>query len=305
MSDVNQKIVKQLDILRYFIHENIDADYVYVDIPLYWNIGDWLIAMGAWELLKEVPYKCLGKLRWEDYERVNITPDTIIVLQGGGNFGELSRAATDARNEVIEHYPDNKIIILSQTITYTDTSLLKKDAEIYSKHKNLHICARDNESFALAIEYFKANHVYLLPDTAFGLYPVLPKYRGVKTGITLIINRKDKEADRLFNERGIVKDWDDILHDIHFNIVYTPYRLIRKIRKITAVIGFYNIEHWYTLHVLYPYVRKHVPRYFLKFDKVCTTRLHGYILAILMHIPTEIRDTKYHKVLNYTNTWMQ
>ena len=79
MSDVAPKIERQLAILRHFIQENINADYIYVDVPLYWNVGDWLIAMGAWELLKEVPYKCLGKLRWEDYERI---PGTHAVQNG-------------------------------------------------------------------------------------------------------------------------------------------------------------------------------------------------------------------------------
>lgn len=305
MSAMSQQIEKQLEVLRCFMQEQIDADYVYVDIPLYENIGDWLIAMGAWELLKNVPHRCLGKLRWEDYEHTEIAPDTIIVLQGGGNFGDLWRGATTARNEVIKHYPNNKVVILSQTITYIDESLLKQDAALYAKHTNLHICARDKASYEIARQHFEASHVYLVPDTAIGLYPSLPKYKGVKTGRTLIINRSDKEKATLFDEVGDVKEWDDILRDIHFKWMYGPYKIIRKVRKITKWKVLYQLENKYTLHVLYPYVRKRIPQYFMQYDCVKTTRLHGYLLASMMHIPVDIKDNKYNKTTNYINTWMR
>lgn len=305
MSGKSQQIKKQLEVLRCFIREQINADYVYVDVPLYENIGDWLIAMGAWELLKDVPYECLGRLRWEDYEHTTIAPDTIIVLQGGGNFGDLWRGATEARNELIERYPKNKVVILPQTITYTDKNLLKQDAALYAKHANLHICARDEESYVIAKKYFGTNHVYMLPDTAIGLYPCLPKYKGIKTGRTLIINRRDKEADVLFNEEGDVKEWNDILRDIHFNIIYCPYRIIRKGRKITHWSALHKWENWYALRILYPFVRKKIPRYFMQYDHVKTTRLHGYLLASMMHIPVEVKDNKYNKTTHYRNTWMR
>lgn len=102
MNKMYESISRQVNILHEFILQYIDSDYVYVDIPLYQNIGDWLIAMGAWELLNQSHYKCLAKLRWDDYYSYEITPNTIIILQGGGNFGDLYRGATDARNEVID-----------------------------------------------------------------------------------------------------------------------------------------------------------------------------------------------------------
>lgn len=305
MNDIAQDIQKQLDKLRHFIHENVDANYVYVDVPLYWNIGDWLIAMGAWELLNEVPYTCLGRLRWEDYDYTTISPNTIILLQGGGNFGDLWRGATEARNEVIKRYPNNKIIILSQTITYTDQKLLRHDAMLFAEHKNLHICARDKESYEVARQYFGTNYLYMLPDTAIGLYPSLPKYNGDKTERTLIINRRDKEADVLFNEDGDVKEWEDILRDIHFNVVYGPYSVIKKVRKMFRMSAMSMWENWYILHTLYPYVRKKIPQYFMRYDCIKTTRLHGYLLASMMHIPVEVKDNRYNKTTHYINTWMR
>lgn len=304
MSQVSDKIVQQLDILREFITQHIDSDYVYVDVPLYHNIGDWLIAMGAWELLKEIPYKCLAKLRWDDYYSYIITPNTIIVLQGGGNFGDLYRGATTARNEVIRQYPNNKIVILSQTITYLNNDLLDQDAALYSQHRNLHICARDNESYQLAKMHFHANNVHLLPDTAIGLYTSLPKYNGKKIGKTLIINRLDKESDGLFSESGDVKDWESILKDIHFDKAWYPYRILHKIKKTLHSKMLLKFEGIYTHKCLYPFIKEQIPKYYLKYDMVKTTRLHGYLLALLLHLPVEYRDNKFHKITNYISTWM-
>lgn len=305
MSLLSDKLVQQLDMLREYIKQHIDSDYVYIDVPLYHNIGDWLIAMGAWELLKEIPYKCLAKLRWDDYYSYTITPDTVIILQGGGNFGDLYRGATTARNEVIRQYPNNKIIILSQTITYLNNDLLDQDAALYSQHRNLHICARDNESYQLAKKHFLANNVYLLPDTAIGLYTSLPKYDGKTIGKTLIINRLDKEADGLFNEKGDVKEWESILRDVHFNRVWYPYCILHKIKKILHSTVLLECERIYVLKCLYPFVQKRIPGYYLHYNKVKTTRLHGYLLALLLHLPVEIKDNKYHKITNYISTWMK
>jgi pyruvyl transferase EpsO len=43
--------------------------------------------------------------------------------------------------------------------------------------------------------------------------------------------------------------------------------------------------------------------YFLQFDLVKTTRLHGFIFASLLGIKTIITDNKYNKISNYQNTW--
>lgn len=305
MDRLSDQIVKQLDILHKFIKQHIDSNFVYIDVPLYHNIGDWLIAMGAWELLKEIPYECLAKLRWDDYYSYTIPPCTIIILQGGGNFGDLYREATTARNEVIRQYPNNKIVILSQTITYLNKDLLNQDAALYSQHRNLHICARDNESYQLAKMYFPANNVHLLPDTAIGLYTSLSKYNGKKIGKTLIINRRDKEADGLFCDCGDVNDWESILKDIHFNRVWYPYRILHSINKKLRYKVLLECERIYMLKCLYPFVQKRIPQYYLHYDKVKTTRLHGYLLAILLHLPVEIKDNKHHKITNYITTWMK
>lgn len=299
----SQKINFQKDILKKFFSEIIDSKYVYIDVPLYPNIGDWLIALGAWELLKDLPYRCVGRWRWDDVEPKEIDLKTIVLLQGGGNFGDLYRGATEARNKIISMFPDNKIIILPQTITYLNQNLIKLDVEVCAQHKDLHICARDNQSYQILLQYFKKNKIYLLPDTALGLYGLLPQQLNVEIEKTLILNRCDKEALELFIDSGDIREWNDIMSDINFNVVWIPYRLLHKVKKMLNSTILRRLENKYILNILYPFIKRYIPQYFLRYQLIKTTRLHGYLLALIMHIPVEILDSKYQKIHNYNTTW--
>ncbi len=298
-----EKLEYQKQKLIDFFCSEITSEYVYIDVPLYLNIGDWLIALGAWELLKDIPFRCVGRWRWEDVEKQKISPKTIILFNGGGNFGDLYRGATEGRNEIIKLFPNNKIIILPQTITYIDQELLKSDVELLAKHNNLHICARDNQSFQLLLKYFGRNKLYLLPDTALGLYKVVSQKKRIDEGDILIINRRDKEVAELFLEQSDAKDWNDILGDIYFGIVWIPYRILHKMKKFFNLKFLRKMENKYMLKILYPFIEKYIPKYFRKYRLIKTTRLHGYLLAQILHIPVEILDNKHMKISNYINTW--
>lgn len=306
---INSIIInKQFQLLKEAMTTFVDGDYVYLDVPSYLNIGDWLIAMGAFNLLKELPYKCLYYASSVNYQKQYIPKNAIILLNGGGNFGDLYYGATEFRNEIVQDFPNNKIVILPQTITYTNPSLIIKEANIYSLHKNLHICARDNESYNILQKYFHLNSLYLLPDTAVGLYSLLPKYEKSKNSTILEIRREDKEIlnaqfSKNFNEDVVVADWNKILKDIHIDVVLFPWRILKRLSR--ALRGTWSkIQDHYLLHVMYPYVFRRVSRYFLHFKEVHTTRLHGFILCMMMHIPIEWIDTKYGKLSGYINTWI-
>lgn len=59
----------------------------------------------------------------------SLTPldsNVVILLHGGGNFGDIYGSSQKFRKDVIELYPDNKIIILPQTIYFKIRTLRKK-----------------------------------------------------------------------------------------------------------------------------------------------------------------------------------
>ena len=244
-------IERQTKILRAFIRDEVTDDYVYLDVPAYLNIGDFLIAMGAFRLLDELPYKCRYKSTFANYNPSHVPDNCIILMQGGGNFGDLYPGANWYRNEIVKTFPNHKIIFLPQTITYKDTSLAKEDAEILSKHNNLLICARDSVSYAFLQRYFPQNRHCLLPDTALGLYQVLPQQNIIRNK-ALLMQRRDEERVEDWDVQGLVKDWDTILEDIHLNRIYWVARVLRKLQKAGCSVGglVEFCSNWYLMNVI-------------------------------------------------------
>lgn len=304
-------IYHQMTMLKNFFEREIIADYVYLDFPTHQNVGDWLIAMGAWRLLNDLPYSCIKRasIVGFNYEWQSIPQNAVILLHGGGNFGDLYPGATWFRNEVVKHCPNNKIIFLPQTITYKNIKNIIETVSVCSLHKNLILCARDQSSYELLKQHFTNNRCVLLPDTAWGLYDYLGKFRKpLSSRRSLVIKRNDEEFEKGFDidDAVDVVDWQDILRIIHLPFMYMPYRIIRKLSKIKIIPA--SIEKricdLYMINVLYSYVLKNVVGYIQNYKKIYSTRLHGWILASMLQIECEWTDTKYKKISNYFNTWI-
>ncbi len=172
-----EKIVVQLkETILNQLRPLIDNDYIYVGLPYYVNIGDTLIWEGTKEFLRILPYKCLYSTNDYYFTEHKLEKNIVILLQGGGNFGDLYRQHSLFRRRIIELYPNNKVVILPQSVFYQNEVLLTDDAAFYAKHLNVTICARDNYSYRLLSHHF-ANQILLVPDMAF--YIDLAKYRNL------------------------------------------------------------------------------------------------------------------------------
>lgn len=176
----------------------INNDYILLDLPYYSNIGDTLIWEGTKEYLETLPYKCLYYASKDSFIYRNLPKNVVILLQGGGNFGDLYRLHSEFRKKIIELYPYNKVIILPQTAFYKDRQKLIIDAEFYSQHKNVTICAREQYTYDLLKKHFK-NEILLMPDMAFFIN--LKKYKlGKETGKVLYLKRIDKEFSKMMKK---------------------------------------------------------------------------------------------------------
>lgn len=293
------------DLLLNFLKDTVNSNYVYLDVPGYFNVGDNIICLGSLELLKQIPFNCDYVSTVGNFSQEKIKASTCIIMQGGGNFGDLYPGANCFRNYIVEHFPKNRIIFMPQSITYKDKSKIIEDAMVCAKHSDLHIVARDNESYLILKEYFSSNKLYLLPDSAIGLYKKLPKISNIHTNQKLSIVRKDFEIGD-FNEDSITgekKDWDDILNTPIFNMERLGLKIIHYIKKRTKWNFLKSLSNWYYLKVLYPTILKITSGKLLQYSSITTTRLHGYIYASLLHIPVSYIDTKYKKISNYISTW--
>lgn len=302
INHLREKIQKELTPI-------VDNDYVYLDLPYHHNIGDTLIWEGTREFLKTVPYKCLYYASKDSFRYRKLPKNVIILLHGGGNFGDLYRLHSEFRKKIIKLYPDNKVVILPQTVFYEDMSLLQSDVDFYAAHPNVTICAREQVSFNFLTENFK-NQVLLLPDMAF--YLDLKKYKvSEDENRVLYLKRTDKELVNANMVKIPAKseqhDWPTYEnHYGEFDMVERFTHLLRIIFKICGLRDriLARLEDWKRN---WYYRRKYVQMgvsFLSPYHTIYTTRLHILILGVLLAKEIYLINNTSGKVVNFYNTWL-
>ncbi|VEH66559.1 General stress protein 30 [Rodentibacter pneumotropicus] len=101
----------------------------YFDYPLHLNVGDLLIYHGTEQFFKDHNINVTLKRCEFDLDinevKQKITPNTTILLHGGGNFGDLYPQHQKIREAMIQHFPNNRIIVLPQTLYFKDQKISK------------------------------------------------------------------------------------------------------------------------------------------------------------------------------------
>lgn len=290
----------------------INSNYVLWDLPYYSNIGDILIWQGELDFLKNIPHKCIGIASKESCTFPDLSSDTIILLQGGGNFGDLWRDHQKFRLEVIRRYPHNKIIIFPQSIYYENKKNAEADANLMAENSNLVICARDRISYEYLKQNFKENKILLVPDMAFCiLSDHLNCYRKPKTDKILFLKRKDKElSEDNISFHGVeIRDWPSIEKRIWW--IYLFEKAIgfnwyfKKCKLNILTKEFSRILDCYGNHILRPYLIKMGIRFISAYKYVYTTRLHVMILSLLLEKECEFLDNSYGKNSAFYETWLK
>ncbi|WP_307996259.1 polysaccharide pyruvyl transferase family protein [uncultured Bacteroides sp.] len=282
----------------------ISDSYVLWDLPYYTNIGDILIWEGTECFLKDLSAQCISKCAYQTFTYRPLPKNTTILLQGGGNFGDLWRMHQEFRLKVIELYPDNKIIILPQSIYYQDTGILESDAYLMSRHSNLTICVRDTQSLEILNSYFFKNNLLLLPDMAFCIsQQILKKYNCNSTSKILFLKRNDIELcekdyeSYVVEDKNIVdvKDWPTMEAD------FFQFKILGKLVRFHQ----YSMADIFASNYLKPYLVKKGIRFLNNYDKVYTTRLHVAILSILLGKTFVFFDNSYGKNKFFYETWLK
>lgn len=291
----------------------IDSDYVLIDVPDYDNIGDNLIWEGELDFLKTIPFKKKYESSLFFFQQNKIPKDTIILMQGGGNFGDIYPVVNNFRLEVIKNNLDKKIIILPQTIHYNDKKNLEKDAKIINLHKNLTICVRDKVSYEIAKNTFKFAKILLLPDMAFCIN--VEKFRANPNSgkKTLIMDRKDGEKtpiNLVDIEQYDVLDWptfnttkEERFKKLQFNRRIDKIAIfLQKIPLLSNLVDpRYGLKSTSNKET---YIQLGL-EFFNQYDTIYTTRLHGLILGILMGKNMKILDNSYGKLTSFTEMWLE
>ena len=284
----------------------VNKNYVLLDIPNHRNIGDTLIWEGEIEFLKSLPYNLL------------YTCNSFTYLHGGGNFGDVWRNTQEFRNNVVREKKNNKIIIFPQTVHYENNELLIEDSNLYNSHPDLTICARDTRSYEILKQNFHNCNILLLPDMAFCLN-FENQISSKKTKKTLFLKRLDKEVNekentilnRIKNKSSLeIKDWPGFFEN---------GTLKRRLQGYSILIETKLSKFFINSKILSPLVddvyglkRRDNKERLIKFgidfinqyDEIYSTRLHGFILAILLGKEVSLIDNSYGKNSTFFESWI-
>ncbi|MFD1261537.1 polysaccharide pyruvyl transferase family protein [Entomomonas asaccharolytica] len=306
---INEKMIglkNSLRIILDFIEDK--ADVVYIDYPLHHNVGDLLIFVGTIEFFKKYKVKVRKNLNAHNLDilKLNklITSKTTILCHGGGNFGDIYGLHHNLREKIIESFPNNRIIILPQTAFFAEQVNLEKSRQIFLKHNNVVLLARDDPTYELFKSF--SPHTYLIPDMAHQLYETLPIDK--KAGIgTFYFFRKDIELNPLQEElRNKIKtaniyDWEDLLTKKDHKLLIIMYKFMRANKRLKLDFiddAVFNIWHKHSKKLAYKYAKL-----FSSYDEVITSRLHAHILSCLVGTSSTVIDNNYGKNKAYYDRW--
>ena len=249
------------------------------------NIGDATITFGEYEFIRKHfnDYKLIEVSTYEFNDTLSyltniINEDDLIFLQGGGNLGNKYTNEENVRRTVIENFPNNKIVILPQTIYFTDDAELEKSKAIYNSHPNLTIFTRGNISLEFAKKHFFNAKCYESLDSVLNL---TFNFRYNRNGILCCIRDLNDESglvkksyDKIFE---VVKEFDQT-YDFTNNLWSAD---IRKDKRN---------------YVVYEQLKN-----FAKHKLVITDRLHGLIFSLITNTPCIVISSYNYKLKEFTD----
>lgn len=256
--------------------------------PIHGNIGDLAIAENETLFLQQfganvidIPTDLLDIV----FESDLIQKQDMICLHGGGNMGIDYFFEEEIRQKAIQRYKENKIIIFPQTIDYgkeeKGIAELTRSSEIYSKHKNLCIFAREIYSYNILKKVYSNNKVGLVPDIV--LSHDFFDFKSQRNGV-LICMRNDIEKTI---DDGFISQIKTELKrlNMHYDVTDT---------SSPAYVDF-RIRHLQVEAKL---------KQFSEYKLVITDRLHGMIFAYLTKTPCIVYSNSNFKIKGVYEKWL-
>ena len=256
---------------------------ILMGFPLHSNLGDQAITVAEEKFIrKNFPeyeyYSVPEGIMLDCVEKVRkaCTDEDILVLHGGGNFGNQYMYIEESRRKILELFPNNPIILMPQSIYFSNDEKgqkeLEKSIESYNKHKNLTIVAREQISYDIIKEKFDVD-IIQTPDIVMSLNK--QKFDQDRNGIMYIL-RSDVEVVLDDDDRKELVDigkkyFDDVLvTDMMYPEIIKDYQREEILDKFMNEIG--------------------------KRKVVITDRLHGMIFCAITGTPCIVFSNYNHKV---------
>ena len=281
-----------------------------IDPPDHPNVGDCAILLGELDFLaREFPR---SRLEFHDHRTYceasdkRIEQASVILIHGGGNFGDIWPHHHKIRLDVIRRFRDQPIVQLPQSIHFTSADALRQTQIAIAEHPQFTLMVRDTRSEAFAREHF-ACAVVLCPDMAFAMRPISRRTAQLDAFCLL---RGDKEAvaphidiQNALRQMPIEVSVGDWLEDPNTINRLADRSLSKLTRKFPAAYPLI-IPPALVARKRYAEERVEIGIRLLSRGKiVITDRLHAHIMSVLLGIPNIVFRSFDAKAEALYNTW--
>jgi pyruvyl transferase EpsO len=280
--------------------------------PNHANPGDQAIWLGAVAVLERLGVELVYECSWENYSRAALAgaigSDGIILLAGGGNFGDVWPATHTMREAVLSEFVENRIVQLQQSIHFDDPGNRERTAALLRRHPDVTLIVRDRLSLEVARDML-GRPVLLAPDLAFAC--TLPALEDPPAVDILWVAREDAESRRrnppVAPDRVLRCDWTATGDERcplagEGALPAAVVELIERNQRMTdaAISGHRARLDWAGLAA----VRARLAqarlergcRLLRRGRMIVTDRLHAHLFGLMLGIPTVVTDNSYGKV---------
>jgi len=258
-----------------------------LNTPTHTNIGDLAIAEAEIAFLKRmapgepiIEISALSKnIYGIDALKKYISKDALLLFHGGGYIHDCWLGGEEAFRRAVAMFPDNKIVLLPQSIFYSGSpkskEVLNSSRRVYSRHKDLHLFARDKISYAYMKQFHPDTNVYLCPDIVLSMEYIVTD--SVRSGVLLCMR---SDFEKLFTSADIS----------YIETICTKYGNVRYTDTIAA-----DHEGEVEPQSRDPNIKAKLDQ-FSRASVVVTDRLHGMVFAAITGTPCVAVSNNNHKI---------
>ncbi len=287
-----------------------------LNFPNHGNPGDSALWLGARASLRRLGVRICYRCAWCTYSPAALAaalPDGPVLLNGGGNFGDLYAGQQGLRERVFAELHGRRVIQLPQSIHFREQRNLDRNRRLVAEHGDVTLMLRDQASYDLASEQFDAASM-LAPDAALALRG-LPRLSADPSTDVLWLHRRPKDPE--YVDHGTLPT-DLKVREIEWLGKVEPEYVWPPVNRAGRAVNTRLLERcrtderwarhaWRPLGATFvPYGEGHVLRglsILVRGRVLVTDKLHGHLMALLAGIPHVVLDNSYGKVSGAYRTW--
>jgi exopolysaccharide biosynthesis predicted pyruvyltransferase EpsI len=284
-----------------------------LDFPWHMNSGDSAIWLGELAFLRRnrnrVVYLC-DPWSYSPREAERRMGNAMILIHGGGNFGDIYLENQALRERAAADFPDRRIVQFPQTLWFSSNEASERAGGVFRRHPDFTLMVRDSRSREFAEDVLGMSAV-LCPDMAFALGPLDRSSAPAKEVVWL--GRTDLESTGPaipMDPQVEVRDWLDYERPDVTPRIALRSALQRAAGSTRTSLANYRgrfreaLPQGMLLHKLHARGRlAHGCDLLSRGRVVVTDRLHGHILSVLLGIPNVLIDNSYGKNQSFYATW--